>query len=50
MNGVNSLLTARKDNVEHMPTVGSGTQPQLSQDCIPPFLVQYTNRVWILQI
>ena len=28
INGVNSLLTARKDNVQHMTTVGSGTQPQ----------------------
>ena len=38
INGVNSFLTsARKDNVEHMTTVGSGTQPQLSQDCIPPW-------------
>ena len=38
INGVNSLLTsARKDSVEHMTTVGSGTQPQLSQDCIPPW-------------
>ena len=32
INGVNSLLTARKENVEHMTTVGSGTQLQLSQD------------------
>ena len=31
-NSVNSLLTARKENVEHMTTIGSGTQPQLSQD------------------
>ena len=38
INGVNSLLTsARKNNVEHMTTVGSGTQPQLSQDCISPW-------------
>ena len=37
INGVNSLLTARKDNVEYMPTVGSGTQLQLSQDGIPPW-------------
>ena len=38
INGVNSLLTsARKDCAEHMTTVGSGTQPQLSQDCIPPW-------------
>ena len=29
INGVNSSLTVRKDNVEHMPTAGSGTQPQL---------------------
>ena len=34
INGVNSLLTARKENVEHMTTVGSGTQPQLSQDSL----------------
>ena len=27
INGVNSLLTARKDNVQHMTTVVSGTQP-----------------------
>ena len=27
INGVNSLLMARKDNVEHMTTVRSGTQP-----------------------
>ena len=32
INGVNSLFTARKENVEHMTTVGSGTQPQLLQD------------------
>ena len=37
INSVNSLLTARKDNVKHMTTVGSGTQPQLSQDSIPPW-------------
>ena len=38
INRVNSLLTsARKDNVEHMTTVGSGTQPQLLQDCISPW-------------
>ena len=29
--GVNSLLTARKDNVEHMTTGGSGTQPRYSK-------------------
>ena len=34
INGVNSLLTARKENVEHMTTVRSGTQPQLSQDSL----------------
>ena len=28
INGVNSLLTARKDNVYHMTTVDSGTQAQ----------------------
>ena len=28
INGVNSLLKARKDNVEHVTTVSSGTQPQ----------------------
>ena len=36
INGVNPLLTTRKDNVEHMTTVGSGIQPQLLQDSIPP--------------
>ena len=34
INGVNWLLTAHKENVEHMTTVGSGTQPQLSQDSL----------------
>ena len=37
ISNVNSLLTARKDNVEHMTTVGSGTQPRLLQDSIPPW-------------
>ena len=37
INSVNSLLTARKDNAEHMTTVSSSTQPQLSQDSIPPW-------------
>ena len=34
IDSVNSLLTARKENVEHMTTVSSGTQPQLSQDSL----------------
>ena len=37
INSVNSLLTAHKDNVEYMTTVGSGTQPRLLQDSIPPW-------------
>ena len=34
INGANSLLMACKENVKHMTTVGSGTQPQLSQDSL----------------
>ena len=57
INGVNSLLMAHKENVEHMTTVGSSTQPQILQDSLfgNPAMVNalpssYTNRVWILQI
>ena len=47
INGVNSLLTARKENVEQMTTLGSGTQSQLSQDSLF-WLSRYGKRLaWL---